>query len=107
LSVARDFAGFTPLSRYPDTYRDSAFLVPADVTAQEVFRVVGGISVKNVDQINLFDVYTGTGIPAGKKSMAIRVRYRSTERTLTDEEISAAQDKLVRVLREKVGAEIR
>ncbi|MDY0268203.1 phenylalanine--tRNA ligase subunit beta [Trichloromonas sp.] len=99
--------GFRPLSRYPDVYRDSAFLVDEEIPAAQVFSVLGEIKNKSIEEITLFDVYRGAGVPAGKKSLAIRVRYRSLEKTLTDEEIQGIHGKLVRTLEKNLGAEIR
>ncbi len=105
--VCRDFGGFQPLSRFPGVHRDSALLVDEAVTAQELLQTLKGIKVRDMEGISLFDVYTGKGIPEGKKSLAIRVSYRSAEKTLTDDDVRAAHDKIVRVLCEKMGAEIR
>ena len=113
LDVAAFFAAadpvraFKPLSRYPDVYRDSAFLVDEEVPAQEVFAVVEKARGPHVEEVVLFDLYRGQGIPEGKKSLAIRVRYRSTEKTLTEAEIGAAHGKIVKALQKNLGVEIR
>jgi phenylalanyl-tRNA synthetase beta chain len=60
-----------------------------------------------VEDVVLFDLYRGRGIPEGKKSLAIRIRYRSPEKTLTDEEINLVHGKMVQALEEKLGAETR
>ncbi len=57
--------------------------------------------------MTLFDLYTGQGIPAGKKSLAIRVRYRDLEKTLKEEEVVKMHDKLIRSICHQLGAEIR
>lgn len=106
-SVIGEHPGFRPLSRYPDVYRDSAFLIDDNVDAARVFEVLGGIKNKTVEDLVLFDLYRGKGIPEGKKSVAIRVRYRSLEKTLTDEEIQSVHGKIVRTMQKKLGAEIR
>lgn len=101
------FAGFRPLSRFPDVYRDSAFLLDEDVSAQQVFDVMAGVKGRYVEDVVLFDLYRGAGVPEGKKSLAVRVRYRSADRTLTDEEINAVHGKIVKALGKKLEAEIR
>ncbi len=105
--VAGAYGGFRPLSRYPDVYRDSAFLLDEGISARQVFEVLDRAKGRNAEDINLFDLYRGKGIPEGKKSLAIRVRYRSPEKTLTDEEINLAHGKLVDALCRELGAEIR
>jgi len=98
---------FQPLSRYPDVQRDSAFLVDAEITAQQVFAVLGRVKIKDLEKIELFDVYAGAGIPAGKKSLAIRASYRALDRTLTDELIQNLHGKLVRAMEKELSAELR
>jgi phenylalanyl-tRNA synthetase beta chain len=98
---------FKPLSRYPDVQRDSAFLVDADVTAQQIFDVLGRIKLKDLESIDLFDVYRGEGVPEGKKSLAIRACYRALDRTLTDELIQNLHGKLVKAMEKELGAELR
>jgi phenylalanyl-tRNA synthetase beta chain len=105
--AAASFRGFSPLSRYPDVARDSAVLLDEQISAEQLLAVLHAASGGDTEDIVLFDIYRGQGIPAGKKSMAFRVRYRSMERTLTDEEINALHARLVEALREKLGAEIR
>jgi phenylalanyl-tRNA synthetase beta chain len=106
-AVAADHAGFQPLSRFPQVYRDSALLIDEQIPADEVFRVLNRARGRFVEDIVLFDLYRGAGIPEGKKSLAIRVRYRSIDKTLTDDEIQSAHDKLVRSLTRQLKAEIR
>ncbi|ALC16729.1 phenylalanyl-tRNA ligase, beta subunit [Desulfuromonas soudanensis] len=107
LSVSRESEGFRPLSRFPDVSRDSALLVDESVTAQMLFDAVAAVRGKLVEDFVLFDLYRGKGVPEGKKSLAIRVRYRSLEKTLTEEEIAKAHGKIIRALEEKLGAEVR
>ncbi len=99
--------GFQPISRFPDVYRDSAFLVDETVSASDVFNLIEKAKGRIVETYTLFDLYRGQGIPTGKKSLAIRVRYRSTEKTLTEEEIGTAHERIVKALQKELGAEIR
>jgi phenylalanyl-tRNA synthetase beta chain len=101
------YAKFKPLSRFPDMIRDSALLLDDRVTAAQVMDIVGTTKLKSVESATLFDLYTGKGIPEGKKSLAIRVRYRDLEKTLTEEEVNKFHEKLIRSLCRQLGAEIR
>lgn len=98
---------FKPISRFPDSYRDSAFLFDEDVSSQQVFEVLSKVKVKNLDDVTLFDMYSGKGVPEGKKSLAIRVRYLSMDKTFTDDEINVMHAKIVKSLQKNLGAEIR
>lgn len=99
--------GFKPLSRFPDVYRDSAFLLDEAVPAQAVLDLVRSVKIKDLEDVVLFDLYRGKGIPETKKSIAVRLRYRSMEKTLTDEEVTKAHGKVVQALVSQLGAEIR
>ncbi|MCD6526387.1 MAG: phenylalanine--tRNA ligase subunit beta [Desulfuromonas sp.] len=107
LSTQNGVKTFQPISRFPDGYRDSAFLFDEEVSAQQLFDVVSKVKVKNLDDVILFDMYSGKGVPEGKKSLAVRVRYRSIEKTLTDDEINTMHAKIVKSLTKNLGAELR
>jgi phenylalanyl-tRNA synthetase beta chain len=98
--------GFRSPSRFPDVYRDTALLLDEAVSARQVFDLLGRVKAKEVEDVVLFDLYRGKGIPAGKKSLAIRIRYRSAEKTLTDEEIGAIHGRIIETLCKSLGAEI-
>jgi len=102
-----EFTGFRPLSRFPDIARDSALLVEDEIPFRRVLDVLQRMQLKDLEDIVLFDVYRGEGVPAGKKSLAIRARYRSLERTLTDEMIQKQHDKLIKILEKELGAVLR
>ncbi|MGA2052041.1 MAG: phenylalanine--tRNA ligase subunit beta [Opitutales bacterium] len=85
-----------PFSAYPPSSRDLALVVDAAAPAESVRRDVEAAAraavqpLVTVESVALFDVYTGAGLPDGKKSLAFALRFRSLERTLTDEEVNAA-----------------
>lgn len=107
LEAAGDFSKFKPLSRYPDVIRDSALLLDESVTAGQVMEIIDRAKVKYIENAVLFDLYTGKGIPEGKKSLAVRVRYRDLEKTLTEEEVVKGHNKLIQSICRQLGAEIR
>jgi phenylalanyl-tRNA synthetase beta chain len=96
-----------PVSRLPVVRRDLAVLVDEALPAQTIQDALIGAGVPYVDTIQPFDVYRGKGLPPGKKSLAILVLIRDTERTLTDAEIEGAVGALRRVLEDRFGAELR
>jgi phenylalanyl-tRNA synthetase beta chain len=97
----------TAPSRFPDSTRDIAMLVQDDVQADQIISCVNGVKAKEIDQVEIFDLYRGTGIQEGFKSIAIRIRYRSYERTLTDDEIGIIHAKVIAVLMNKLNVSIR
>ncbi len=87
--------------------RDFAFMVDADVPAEAVIRAARGAEKKLIDEVTVFDVYTGPGLEEGKKSLAIHVRLQPTEKTLTDEEIDAIAARIVENVEKKTGGRLR
>jgi phenylalanyl-tRNA synthetase beta chain len=102
--VARSY---TPLPRYPAAERDIALLVRADVSVKRIEDVIRGASKKLLESVRLFDVYRGPQVADGMKSAAFNLVYRSPERTLTDEEVSAEHGKLLAALEKELGAVLR
>ncbi len=105
--AAGEFAKFKPLSRFPDVTRDSALLLDDEIAADQVMAVINGGKNKLIESATIFDLYTGKGVPVGKKSLAIRIKYRDLNKTLTESEVSKSHDKVIRTLCKQLGAEIR
>ena len=82
-------------------------LVPETTTHEAVVSVVKQARPANLERVELFDVFRGQPLPAGRKSMAYAFIYRHAERTLTDAEVNAAHEKLAEQLRQKLQATIR
>lgn len=103
--------GFKALPRFPAARRDIAVVVDDHIEAGELVERIRSISDGDFQaalrEIQVFDVYRGEGIPAGKKSIALRLAYRSEERTLRDSEVSAFQDRVLSRLADELGAELR
>ena len=98
---------YKPISRFPDVYRDSAFLLDEQVPADTILATLRSVKSNLIENITLFDVYCEKGIPDGKKSVAVRVNYRSNERTLTDEEITKVHNRLVKTMNKSLSAQLR
>lgn len=98
---------FRSLPRYPAVCRDIALIVDATVTAQAVCDVLNRCKNKYIEEITLFDYYTGASIAAGKKSLAYRFKYQSYDHTLTDGEVNALHEDLIGILRRELGARLR
>ena len=107
LRAAQDVKPFTDVPKLPAIELDLALLLPDDVTAERVEQAVYSAGGKLLESAHIFDVYTGEGVPAGRKSIGIALTYRSAERTLTAEEVDAAHERLVRKVSAALGAEIR
>jgi phenylalanyl-tRNA synthetase beta chain len=105
-SKSRARSAFAP-SPYPAVERDFAFVVDAQITADEILKAAKGAERALIDGLSVFDVYEGKGIPEGKKSLAIAVRLQPQDRTLTDAEIDAVAQKIVAAVSKATGATLR
>jgi phenylalanyl-tRNA synthetase beta chain len=82
-------------------------LVPEDLAAAKIIECVKSEKSKEIENVQIFDVYRGKGVPEGYKSIAVRIRYRSFERTLAEEEIAALHKKIVANLTDKLKVTLR
>jgi phenylalanyl-tRNA synthetase beta chain len=96
---------YEPVPRFPPVVQDMAVVVDEAVTAAQVQSIIEAAAL--VRRAQLFDVYTGEPVPAGKKSLAFSVTYQSPENTLTDEEVARAHRGIVERLKRQLGATLR
>lgn len=99
-------APFQP-SPFPAVERDFAFVVDTKVTADEIVKSARNAERNLIERVDVFDVYEGTGVPEGKKSLAIAVRLQPKDRTLTDAEIDAVAQKIVAAVNKATGGTLR
>ncbi len=98
---------FKPLPQFPAIRRDAALIVAESVTHDAVLAAVKRARPPWLEQVELFDVFRGGNVPAGRKSVAYAFIYRSPERTLTDEEVNQAHARLVEHLERELDATAR
>jgi phenylalanyl-tRNA synthetase beta chain len=98
---------FKTVPAFPSSRRDVAMIVPETTTHDAVLQVVKQTKPANLESVELFDVFRGKNVPEGQKSLAYAFTYRNSERTLTDAEINAAQEKLVEQLKKTLQATVR
>ena len=96
-----------PVSRFPPVRRDLAVVVNEQVSTQALLDAMQAAKPACVTGIQLFDVYRGSSLPKGKKSLAFLVLMQDTQRTLTDAEVDAAMEQLFNTLRDKFNGTTR
>ena len=96
---------FEPLPRYPSATRDLALVMPTDVDAGQVTRLI--LRHRGVDRADLFDIYAGENIAEGTKSLAFHVYFQARDRTLTNEEVNRSLDGLLRTLERELKVTLR
>ncbi|MEA5113881.1 MAG: phenylalanine--tRNA ligase subunit beta [Geobacteraceae bacterium] len=104
------FSGTTTVTappRFPDTFRDIAMLIDKGMETGVVLDCIRSNRIKELGKVELFDVYTGSHVPEGQKSIAVRIRYCSQERTLTDEEVNRLHQKVIENLKKKINVVVR
>ena len=95
------------ISPFPAVFQDVSLVVDAGVAAEGVIDAVRAGAGDLLEDIALFDVYTGPQVGEGRKSLTLALRFRATERTLTEDEASAARDAGVAAAGERFGAVLR
>lgn len=98
---------YRPLPKFPGTQRDIAVVVDESVEAGALMDAVRSAGAPSFEDVSAFDEYRGPQVPAGKKSVALTVRLRKTDTTITDAEADASLSAIVAVLRAKFGATLR
>ena len=98
---------YREIPRFPSSMRDVAFLVDEDIAGGNILDMIFPKSEELLEKAAIFDVYTGQGIPDGMKSLALRFTYRSPDRTLTDDEVNVAHDRIVEKIVGLSNARIR
>lgn len=95
------------VSPFPAVFQDLSLVVDDDVAAQAVIDAVCDGAGDLLEDVALFDVYTGPQIGEGRKSLTLALRFRAPDRTLTEDEASAARDAAVAAATDRVGATLR
>ncbi|MDX6769855.1 MAG: phenylalanine--tRNA ligase subunit beta [Elusimicrobiota bacterium] len=98
---------FAPISPYPTSRRDLALVLDRATPYGRVEAVIAGLKLADLQDVLLFDVYEGKGVPEGKRSLAIRLTFGRLDRTLTDAEVSASVESVVAALGKDLGAVLR
>src|SRR5882672_5079776 len=103
----RELPKYNETSKFPVVRRDIAPIVDEGVTYQAVVDALQQGRPSIVTEIGLFDMYRGTGVEKGKKSLAFRVLLQDTRRTLTDAEVESAVSQLRQILQQRFNAKFR
>jgi phenylalanyl-tRNA synthetase beta chain len=94
-------------SRFPFADRDISFIVDEPTSHADLERVIREAAGDLLEHVELFDVFRGGAVPAGRKSLAFSLRYRAVDRTLEDDQVSATHARVEEALHARFGAEVR
>jgi phenylalanyl-tRNA synthetase beta chain len=98
---------YQSIPRFPSITRDIALVVDQDKAAGELAAIIAEAGGALLKEVHIFDLYEGEHMEAGKKSLAFSLKYFAPERTLTDEEVIKAHEKVLQAVAEKSGAVLR
>ena len=98
---------YQEIPKFPEVKRDFALLLDQKVSYRQVHDLAFKTEKKLLREVQLFDVYTGDKLPAGKKSYAVSFCLLNPDKTLTDKQIDAAMKRLQDAFEKKLGAELR
>ncbi len=98
---------YTEISKFPAVSRDLALLVDNTVEFAQIEQIARQTEKKLLKKVELFDVYEGDKLPAGKKSYAVNFILQDEEKTMGDKQIDAIMQKLIANLKKQLGAELR
>ena len=107
INLHRHIPDVTLPSKFPSVRRDLAFFVDKELTWQEVADVVYDVAGKHLTDVSLFDVYQGSTLPEGKKSLAFAMTLQDATCTLSDGEIKALMDRVIVALTDRYQAQLR
>ncbi len=98
---------YREIPRVPSVSRDVAFVIGKTMESKEILILALEKGEELLENIEIFDVYYGTGVPEGRKSLAVRFTYRSPDRTLTDKEVSEVHERIIKKIVDSTDAKIR
>lgn len=94
----------TSIPKFPAMHRDLAVVVPLEVPARAVMSRIKELGGELLEQVDIFDVYTGKPIPEDRKSLAFTLKYQSLDRTLKDEEVNSLNSQVLEGIEREFGA---
>lgn len=98
---------FKALPKFPAVTRDIAVVVKDEIYAADLLKAIRKAAGAILENVSLFDVYKGNQVPDGMKSTAFALSFRSPDRTLKDEEVNTAMEKILKSLEHQFGAKLR
>lgn len=98
---------FQPLAKFPAVYRDISMIFDSDVESARVLDIIRASGGKWVESVRIFDLYEGEKMPPGKKALAVRVCYRSHEKTLDGAAVNALHEKVIAAIGQETGGRLK
>lgn len=107
VSLRSDKIRFVPIPKYPETFRDISILVDKSAPSGTIADLIQDVGKPIINRVELYDHFEGKKLGKDKKSLTFALSFQSSEKTLTDDEVNPVYEKIVRALRDKLGASLR
>lgn len=107
MEAVPDKTTYSPIPRFPSIERDVALLIDDEIPSSRLMSDIRTFKSGFIEKVELFDCFKGKGIPEGKKSLAFRIVYRLSDRTMTDDEVETIHKELLVHVLGKTGGELR
>jgi phenylalanyl-tRNA synthetase beta chain len=98
---------FTPLAKFPSVRRDISMIVDRSISSAMLVGIVKEKGTDLVESVDLFDLYQGEQVTPQEKALAVRINYRSKQRTLTDDEVNTIHGEIIEEIRRQTGGRLR
>ena len=95
------------ISEYQKSERDFAFIINEDFKAGDIKKLISDVDTNLIQNVKIFDVFSGGNVPVGKKSIAINVLIQSIEKTLSQKDLDDISQKIIDIVKAKTGGTIR
>ncbi len=105
-SLTPETKQFKAIPKFPATYRDVTIIIDKDVESGEVVEMARNADKALIESVLLYDLYEGDPIPEGRKSITLRILYRSSEKTLEDADVTPVTEKVAKILLDKLNASL-
>ena len=107
LSIRTSKIQFVPINKYPAVVKDLSFIIDKKIEAQKIVDQIKQSGGKNLNKIEIFDVYMNENIGINNKSIALKLTFVDDKKTLTDEEVNINIDKIIKNVVNKFNAKLR
>ena len=107
MSLVRGAVKVKPIPRFPAIQRDLSIIVDEEIHWSDIIKAVENKACAELEDVNFVGIYRGKGIPSGRKSVTLTLRFRDEDGTLTHETVDGFESEIVRSLNESVSAELR
>jgi len=98
---------YSKITKFPLINRDLSIIINEDILSGDLTEYIKRTGGKYLNQVEIFDIYQGKGIPEGKKSITFNLKFLSTKKTLTEDEINPMFNTIIRSLEQKFSASLR